>query len=311
MPITLKRSPPTVAVYSISDLEKLTGIKAATLRAWEQRYGIVTPKRTETNIRYYLDADLRKLLNVALLNKNGVKISKIAKMSGEERTEKVASLSPISVSSNAELDTMTLATVEMDEFKIGHILDTNIKQRGIEATMLEVVYPFLEKLGVLYFTGSVTPVQESFIASIIRQKIIAAIDKITPPRRKRGPVFALYLPDGERQELSLLFMNYLLRKRNFRTIYLGGNISISDLNDFYRHQQPDYLFTIISNAFIYEPVEQHVTNVLEACPESTLLLTGYQASMHDFTDIGRLRVMQGLEATLDFVDGLAHAAVHA
>lgn len=293
-----------MAVYSISDLEKLTGIKAATLRAWEQRYEIVTPKRTSTNIRYYLDDDLRHLLNVALLNKNGLKISKIAKMPAEERAERVASLSSISVSADTQLDAMTLATVEMDEFKFGHIVDTNIRQRGIEETMLKVIYPFLEKLGVLYFTGSVNPVQESFIGNLIRQKIIAAINDITPPRTKKGPTFALYLPDGERQELSLLFMSYLLRKRNVHTIYLGGDISVADLNDFYRFQQPDFLFTIISNAYIHEPVEQHVAGVLEACPKSTLLLTGYQASMHDFSNTERLEVVQGLDAMLNFVAGL-------
>ena len=296
-----------MAVYSISDLEKLTGIKAATLRAWEQRYDIVTPRRTETNIRYYLDEDLRQLLNIALLNKNGVKISKIAKMPAEERAERVASLSSISVSADTQLDAMTLATVEMDEFKFNHILETNIKQRGIESTMLRVIYPFLEKLGVLYFTGSVNPIQEAFIGSLIRQKLVAAVNAMPVVREGKAPAFALYLPDGERQELSLLFVNYLLRERGFRTIYLGGDVSASDLADFYQCQQPDYLFTIISNAYIHEPVEQHVSGALQACPESTLLLTGYQASMHDFSGVERLRVVQGLDEMLAFANDLLRA----
>ncbi|OAV45757.1 MerR family transcriptional regulator [Lewinella sp. 4G2] len=294
-----------MAVYSISDLEKLTGIKAATLRAWEQRYQIVTPRRTETNIRYYLDEDLRELLNVALLNKNGLKISKIAKMSAHDRAEKVASLSSITVSEDTQLDAMTLATVEMDEFKFSHILDTNIKQRGIEETMLQFIYPFLSKLGVLYFTGSVTPIQEAFIGGIIRQKIISAINDIAPARKPKGPTFALYLPDGERQELSLMFISYLLRKRQFQTFYLGADVSVSDLADLSRVQQPDYLFTIVGNAYIHEPVESHVAGVLEACPNSTLLLTGYQAAMHDFSETERVRVISGLDAMLKFVDELA------
>ena len=293
-----------MAVYSISDLEKLTGIKAATLRAWENRYDLVTPRRTATNIRYYLDEDLRELLNIALLNKNGLKISKIAKMPAEKRAEKVATLSSITVSEDTQVDAMTLATVEMDEFKFGHILDTNIRQRGIESTMLEVIYPFLEKLGVLYFTGSVTPVQESFIGNIIRQKVMAAIDATPVQRSTKAPEFALYLPDGERQELSLLFVSYLLRLRRFPTVYLGGDISVSDLTDFYRVRQPDYLFTIVSNAYIHEPVENHVAGVLEACPQSTLLLTGYQASMHDFGHLDRLKVIPGLDDMLKFADGL-------
>lgn len=287
-----------MAVYSISDLEKLTGIKAATLRAWEQRYDIVTPKRTATNIRYYLDEDLRELLNVALLNKNGMRISQIAKMRTEERSQKVVEISSINVSPDTQLDALTLSAVEMDEFKFSHIIDTNIRQRGFEETMLEVIYPFLDKLGVLYFTGSVTPVQEAFIGNLLRRKLIAATDALPATRKQGAPVFGLYLPDGERQELSLLFVDYLLRKRGFFTLYLGGDVSVSDLMDVVSCTKVDYLFTIFSNAFVHEPVDRHVANVLKGCPKVTLLLSGYQTTMHDFSDEARVRVVNGLEDML-------------
>lgn len=293
-----------MAVYSISDLEKLTGIKAATLRAWEQRYDIVTPKRTATNIRYYLDEDLRELLNVALLNKNGMRISQIAKMRTEERSQKVVAISSINVSPDTQLDALTLSAVEMDEFKFSHIIDTNIRQRGFEETMLEVIYPFLDKLGVLYFTGSVTPVQEAFIGNLLRRKLIAATDALPVTRQGKSPVFALYLPDGERQELSLLFVEYLLRKRGFLTLYLGGDVSVSDLVDVVSCTRIDYLFTIFSNAFVHEPVDRHVDNVLKGCPKLTLLLSGYQATMHDFSDEARVRVVNGLDDMLTFVGTL-------
>lgn len=290
-----------MAVYSISDLEKLTGIKAATLRAWEQRYQIVTPKRTATNIRYYLDEDLRELLNVALLNKNGMRISQIAKLRAEERAEKVVAISSINVSSDTQLDALTLSAVEMDEFKFSHVIDTNIRQRGFEETMLEVIYPFLDKLGVLYFTGSITPVQEGFIGNLIRRKLLAATDRLPQPQGKDIPVFGLYLPEGERQELSLLFIEYLLRKRGFLTRYLGGDVAVSDLVDATSRTHIDYLFTILSNAFVHEPVENHVASVLEGCPNLTLLLTGYQASIHSFEGEERVKVIGGLEDMIRFV----------
>lgn len=293
-----------MAVYSISDLEKLTGIKAATLRAWEQRYDIVKPRRTATNIRYYLDEDLRVLLNVALLNKNGLRISKIARMRQDERAEKVAALSSINVSEDAQLDTLTLSTVDMDEFRFSHILDTNIRQRGFEETMLEVVYPFLDKIGVLYFTGSIAAVQESFISNLIRRKIIAATDLLPPVEATERPNFCLYLPEGERQELSLLFINYLLRRRRFPTVYLGPDVSAADLTDVIARRPVDYFFTIISNAFVAEPVEQHVASVVENCPDSHLLLTGHQVAMHDFSQTPRTRVIAGLDDLLQFVKGL-------
>lgn len=294
-----------MAVYSISDLEKLTGIKAATLRAWEQRYGIVTPKRTETNIRYYQDEDLRELLNVALLNKNGMRISQIAKMKTEERSEKVVAISSINVSPDTQLDALTLSAVEMDEFKFSHIIDTNIRQRGFEETMLEVIYPFLDKLGVLYFTGSVTPVQEAFIGNLIRRKLLAATDQLPAPRQRGLPVFALYLPDGELQELSLLFVQFLLRKRGFFTLYLGGDVAVTDLVDASKCTKIDFFFTIFSNAFVHEPLDRHVASVLKGCPDTSLLLSGYQASMHDFSEEKRVRIVQGLDDMLDFVGGLS------
>lgn len=290
-----------MAVYSISDLEKLTGIKAATLRAWEQRYEIVCPKRTETNIRYYLDEDLRELLNVAMLNKNGMRISDIAKMRTEERSKKVLSISSLNVSPDTQLDALTLSAVEMDEFKFSHIIDTNIRQRGFEETMLEVIYPFLDKLGVLYFTGSVTPVQEAFISNLIRRKLIAATDRLPAPQNVGLPVFGLYLPDGERQELSLLFVQFLLRKRGFFTLYLGGDISVPDLVDAVNCTRIDYLFTIFSNAFVHEPVDRHVASALAGCKEQVFLLSGYQVNMHDFSGQERVRVINGLDDMLAFV----------
>ncbi len=159
-----------MAVYSIKDLEKLSGIKAHTLRVWEQRYDIIHPHRTKTNIRYYLDDDLKFILNIALLNKNGIKISKIAQMSREEIAEKVAAISEINFEYGTQLDALTISMIEMDEYKFDRIIRTNIQQLGFERTMLEIIYPFLDKLSVLWLTGSINPVQENFMSYLIRQK---------------------------------------------------------------------------------------------------------------------------------------------
>ena len=200
-----------MAVYSIRDLEKLSGIKAHTIRIWEQRYGIIEPQRTKTNIRYYEDDDLKFLLNIALLNKNGIKISKIAKMSKGEVAEKVAAISEINFEYGTQLDALTISMIEMDEFKFDRIVSTNIQQLGFERTMLEIIYPFLDKLSLLWLTGSINPVQENFMSYLIRQKIIVAIDNEPLPSNKSSNKFMVYLPEGERQELSLLFMHYLLK----------------------------------------------------------------------------------------------------
>jgi len=270
-----------VAVYSISDLEKLCGIKAHTIRIWEQRYRILDPKRTKTNIRYYEDKDLRKLLNIALLNKNGYKISRIAQMSQEEIVEKVSSISEINFDHNTQLDALTISMIEIDESKFDRIIRTNINQHGFEQTMLEVIYPFLDKLSVLWLTGSINPIQESFMGYLIRQKLIAATDNLPIKETANQKTFMVFLPNGETQELSLLFLNYLLRSRGHKVIYLGQNVTMNDLKDAVEIRKPDYLYTMITESYNNQPVDNYIQQLCTNFPECPILLSGYQIVAQD------------------------------
>ncbi|MEO0877763.1 MAG: MerR family transcriptional regulator, partial [Bacteroidota bacterium] len=280
-----------MAVYSIKDLEKLSGIKAHTIRIWEQRYGILEPQRTKTNIRYYQDEDLKILLNVALLNKNGIKISKIAKMGDQELAEKVAAISEINFEDGTQLDALTISMIEMDEDKFDRIVNTNIEQIGFERTMMEVIYPFLDKLSLLWLTGSINPVQENFISYLIRQKIISAINSTPLNSTRENDKIMLYLPEGERQELSLLFMHYLLKSRNKYVVYLGQDIGLADLLDANRIHQADYIFTMITETFAQEPVQDYVDRLAEAFPSTHILLSGYQVVAQDVQATDHITVL--------------------
>lgn len=293
-----------LAVYSIKDLEKLSGIKAHTLRAWETRYEILQPKRTKTNIRYYLDDDLKFILNVALLNKNGIKISKIAEMSEYEIAEKVAAISEINFEYGTQLDALTISMIEMDENKFDRIVRTNITQLGFERTMLEVIYPFLDKLSVLWLTGSISPVQENFMGYLIRQRLIVAIDK-EPIRIGEGTSkFLLYLPEGEKQELSLLFMHYLLKSRGNQVAYIGQDISLADLKDACNIYQPDFIFTMITETFAKEPVQVYVDRLAENFAHSSILLSGYQVVAQEVTVADNIHILKSLQDTLSFLDDM-------
>jgi DNA-binding transcriptional MerR regulator len=291
-----------VAVYSINDLEKLSGIKAHTLRIWEQRYGLIEPKRTKTNIRYYDDEDLKFVLNVALLNRNGIKISKIAQMSKAEISEKVASVSEVNFESGAQLDALTLSMIEMDEYKFERIITANIQQIGFERTMMEVIYPFLDKLSLLWLTGSVNPAQENFISYLIRQKLVAAIDKeqLYPGRQPKK--FLLYLPEGEHQELSMLFMYFLVKSRQYHVVYLGQDVSLTDLRDAERIIQPDYVFTMITESFAREPVQRYVDKLCEIFSRSKVLLSGYQMVAQNVKLPSNGLILQSLEQTMAFLE---------
>lgn len=292
-----------MAIYSIKDLEKLSGIKAHTIRIWEQRYHIIQPGRTQTNIRYYTDKDLKLLLNIALLNKNGIKISKIAKMQNEEIMERVAALSEMNFENDVQLDALTLSMIEMDEYKFDRIISTNIQQLGFERTMIEVIYPFLDKLSILWLTGSINPVQENFMSYLIRQKIIVAINNEPIAQGNDVHKFLIYLPEGESQELSLLFMHYLLKSRKMKVIYIGKHISLSDLKDAYQIHHPDYIYTIISESFTKTPLKDYVQSITSTFPKAKFLLSGYQVISQNIpSTLSNVTILENLKDTISYLN---------
>ncbi|MEM7660423.1 MAG: MerR family transcriptional regulator, partial [Bacteroidota bacterium] len=233
--------------YSIRDLEQLSGIKAHTLRVWEQRYGIIQPKRTATNIRYYNDADLKLILNISFLNRNGHKISKISKMDVQEINDMVMKISDSNLEFPNQVNALVIAMVNLDENRFEKIISTNTLQFGFEQTMLSIVYPFLKQIGILWQTGNINPSHEHFISNLIRQKLIVAIDGQIGPDNPRAQKYVLFLPEGELHELTLLFAAYIIKSRHNKAIYLGQSLPVKDLSLIIESFQPDYLLTIITS----------------------------------------------------------------
>ncbi len=296
-----------MAIYSIKDLEKLSGIKAHTIRIWEQRYKLITPSRTDTNIRYYKDEELKLLLNISILNKNGYKISKIATMQKDELTKLVSSISTLEITqdSDVQLDSLTISMMEMDESKFVQIINSNIAQIGFESTMIEIIYPFLEKLSLLWLTGSISPVQENFITLIIRQQIIVAIDKLPNEKSTKALKFMTYLAEGETQELSLLFMQYLLKARGFKVLFIGANITIDDLKDAVSISKPNYLYTIFTESFNRQSVQQYIEVVSNHFADINVIFSGYQVSNQNLKVPENVMILRDLDSTLFFLNQLS------
>ncbi len=292
-----------MAIYSIKDLEKLSDIKAHTIRVWEQRHAIVEPKRTSTNIRYYTDSDLKKLLNIALLNKNGYKISKIAKMSKQEIAQKVAEISEVNFENATQLDALTISMIEMDEYKFDRIISTNIEQIGFERTMLEIINPFLDKLSLLWLTGSINPAQEHFISCLIRQKIIVAIDREPFVRNPKAKKFLLFLPEGSADELSLLFLHYIMKSRGHQVIYLGQNIPFQDIKAVFDIHHPHFIYTIISEIFTKEPVQRYVDRLGKSFSDCDIILTGYRVlAQPPQVSTNNIHIHESLNQTILFLN---------
>ena len=251
-----------------------------------------------------MDSDLKILLNVSLLNRNGIKISKIAEMSEEEIIKKVSSFSDINFDGDAQLDALMLSMIEMDELKFDRIVSTNIRQIGFERTMLEVIYPFLDKLSLMWLTGSIVPAQENFISNLIRQKIMVAIDNVPYSAGRTCNKFFVYLPEGEKQELSILFMHYLIKCRGNQVIYLGQNISTNDLHDAYQIAKPNYIFTMITETYANKPVQQYVNQLSDSFPEANILLSGYQIVAQDVESTKNITVIKSLFEAMEVLNNL-------
>lgn len=260
--------------YSIKELEQLSGIKAHTIRIWEKRHKIIDPARTPTNIRFYSDDDLKKIINVSLLNNAGIKISRIADMTFEEMNRKVLELSQHNTESIVHIEQLVLAMVDMDEEYFEKTLSNLILRYGFEKATTAFVYPFLEKIGILWQTQNITPAHEHFISNLIRQKIIVAIDALPIPSKASDKI-VLFLPEGEMHELGLLFYHYLTRKAGLRTYYLGQSVPHDDLIGVHRVHQPKTLITSITSPLPI-PVSDYFQRLSRDFPTTRILAAGMQ-----------------------------------
>lgn len=273
--------------YSIKELEQLSGIKAHTIRIWEKRHKIIEPSRTATNIRYYSDLDLKKIINVSLLNTYGIKISKIADMSAEDLNKKVLELSELQNDKAVHIDQMVVAMIDMEEELFEKILNNLILRYSFEKTITEIIYPFLEKIGILWQTENITPAHEHFISNLIRQKIIVAIDGLPIPPKTAKKIL-IFLPEGEMHELGLLFYHFLIRKSGYRTYYLGQNVPHEDLINVYKVHQPHFMLTsIISSLSV--PIEQYFQRLSKEFGHTKILVSGHQVQKFNGARVGNIQ----------------------
>lgn len=259
--------------FTIKELEALSGIKAHTIRIWEQRYHFLKPGRTETNIRRYSNDELKTLLSVALLNKYGYKISRIDAMSHEERVQAALSLSQQEASNERLVNKMIGYMIDMKNIEFEKLLNDHIRTNGIENTIIEIIFYFLEKVGILWHTNHILPVQEHIVSNIVRQKILSAIDDL-PLVHKQEPVFLLFLPEDEYHEMGLLFVYYLLRKRRLPVIYLGSNSPFKDVQFLFEHKAPDYLYIHLTSFPRKHDLPKYLSGLSQKFPRTRILLSG-------------------------------------
>jgi len=267
------KSENTMGKYSIKDIERISGIKAHTLRIWEKRYGIIEPNRTDTNIRYYTNDDLKKILNIAILNNYGIKISKIVGLSIEELHERVIEISSEEVEENLQIESLVIAMVEVDEARFEKILSNCTLRLGFEQTVMNIFYPFFRKVGILWQAGAINPAQEHFISNLIRQKLIVAIDSQGMMVKQGARKFLLFLPEGELHELGLLFYSYLIQKAGHKVIYLGQSVPLDDVAKVHDYNPVDYIITSALSYNSAEDINKLLETILNRFPDQKVILT--------------------------------------
>ncbi|SFU38736.1 B12 binding domain-containing protein [Pustulibacterium marinum] len=247
-------------VFSIKDLENLSGIKAHTIRIWEKRYNLLSPMRTDTNIRNYSIKSLQKLLNVTLLYENGYKISKIASFS-EDKIIQLAKgiINETSVKSQA-INAFKLAMINFDQTMFYSTYAALLEHKSFREIFYDIFIPLLNELGLLWQTDTITPAHEHFVSNLIKQKILINTEKLQRSApNNNAKTFVLYLPENEIHEIGLLFLNYEIVLRGYHSIYLGPSMPIENLQELTTYYDQLVFLTYFTVQPATDKVEDYVS----------------------------------------------------
>jgi MerR family transcriptional regulator, light-induced transcriptional regulator len=254
-------------VFSIKDLENLSGIKAHTIRIWEKRYDVLQPMRTDTNIRTYDLASLQKLLNITLLHNYGYKISKIAEYPVDKIPEMVREIVSAKSAKSHAISDFKMAMMNFDQAKFLKTYDDLLSNKSFKEVFYEVFIPLMTEIGLLWQADTITPAHEHFITYLIKQKLLVNTEKVQilePTRNDK--VFVLYLPYNEIHELGLMYLNYEILSNGYRSIYLGESVPTESLKDLKR-----YFNDIIYISYItVEPNKEEVNNYVKSINEEII-----------------------------------------
>lgn len=260
-------------VFSIKDLENLSGIKAHTIRIWEKRYNVLQPMRTDTNIRLYDLASLQKLLNITLLHEYGYKISKIASYSEEKIPAMVREIISSKTAKNHAISDFKIAMMNFDQDLFFTTYNWLIAEKSFKEIFHQVFIPLMQELGLLWQTATITPAHEHFVSYLIKQKLLVNIEKLQSLKQTQtDKVFVLSLPLNEIHELGLMFLHYEILLKGYKVVYLGESMPIDNLKELKNHFNPIVYISYLTVQPDIETVDDYVDEMItELMDDSTQL----------------------------------------
>jgi MerR family transcriptional regulator, light-induced transcriptional regulator len=261
--------------YSIKDLEYFTGIKAHTIRIWEKRYSILTPERTDSNIRLYSEDELKRLLNIAYLNNNGFKISKIAKLDEDELNSTVLSVSSRYDDPNQEFHPgrALMSAIRFEEARFIETIEPYFEKHGFEVTYHRFLSHLLENSKILWQTGSLSRAQENFIRNTVKGIMLSKYHNINQPITDTRNVFAVINTSGTRAEIGLLFNRYVIRNMGVDVIYPGDQLPSGEIAEIYKMRPFNFLVMSYNTTHSDTKSLAHYSNIGKELGLTKIILT--------------------------------------
>lgn len=286
--------------YSIRYLEGISGVKAHTIRIWEQRYKLLKPKRSSSNIRFYDDDQLRRMLNVTALLDLGFKISHIGEMSDariyRELKRHLDESKGDSVVFQHFVNELIISSLNFDKYSFENHFNSCVLKFGFAATIENVLYPTMKRIGVLWQSEEMNPSQEHFISNLVRQKLYSAIDGLPEPARSSRKCI-LFLPENEHHEIGLLYFNYLLIGSGIKTIYLGENVPVENVRHAARSIKPTHLILFMIKSVTPAHSNKYIANLCNTFPKTQILLAGNPSLLRSITKHRNLIFIDSPEAS--------------
>lgn len=290
--------------FSISQLQQFSGIKAHTIRIWEQRYNALQPERSEGNTRYYNSAQLRRLLNIVSLSTNDYKVSELCRMPDAQLNrlleEQMKNLSAANEPYEYFISQMVGAAMDFDEAHFEKMFSACVVRFGIRQTYGKVIYPLLNRVGMMWACDSLPPAQEHFVSNLIRQKLFTALDGLPPATHSRN-TWLLFLPENEFHEIGLLMANYLIRQSGKRTIYLGANVPFESLQKTAAAVKPSHLLLFFVHHDLPEKTQAYLHLLKKNFRQTTICLSGNPKLIEQLNtgkEMNWIRSMEQLEKML-------------
>lgn len=267
--------------YNIKDLENFSQIKAHTIRIWEQRYELLEPKRTKTNIRYYSEDDLKKILNIKLLYSSGFKISKIAKFSEEEIIDETKSIILVpEIDKQSDIDAITMLILDFKGADIKEALEAQLVNKGLELLYTDLVLPILKKIGQLWQVNSINIIHEHYFSNLFKGFLISKIEQLkTKPVTLKSAL--LFLHEHEEHEFGILVYYYLLKLNGYECHYFGQKVPINEIETAFKQINPQIVVSTFTAKISEKKFKKIETKLIEMSKTSSVIVSGSQITNTD------------------------------